>query len=357
MKTSFQLNLKSSFQVVSALTALVVFSGCPSSGGGGKAEKPPAVTVSGIQGNGECTADTLTAYNFIRSNGYNTQAYAQVRSECARLTSLLGSQSCRVTNQNTVIQVADVQYQCSQANGSTGTITNPGTTNPNIPTKNVLCSIDLTSGSAAGSIANMPVQVFANGGDYRLYANMQNTKTYWGGFVNYTRYFSSEKLATLKLKFKTGSATAADTLTLSADLKYGKMASATGFAGSEVRIEILGETEQDTSLIVSCIGQDQFNAGPSLNGSNIRCSMNENDNGKKSSIKFINSVSDLENLGILPSKTSNLALEGSGQNMLSTSVTPATAYESYKVVTSLVSPSIVKIKAPGYSLDSTCSLQ
>ncbi len=125
----------------------------------------------------------------------------------------------------------------------------------------------------------------------------------------------------------------------------------------KVRIEITADNEQDTTLIVSCAGQDQFNAGAAMNGSNIRCSMNENDNGKVTSMKFVNPVSDLANLGISPSKTSNLALEGDGQNVLQTSVTPATAYESYKVVTGLVSPSTVKIKAPGYSLDSTCSIQ
>lgn len=351
--------MKTSLQVISALTALVVFSGCPGSGGGKGEATPPAVTVSGISGNGECTADAANAYYYIRNNGYNTQAAAQVRSECARLTSLIGAQSCRLTNQNMVIRVSDVQYQCNQANGSTGTITNPGTgaTLPNIQTKNVVCSIDLTSGSAAGSISNMPVQVFANGGDYRLYANMQNTKTYLGGFINYTKYFSSEKLALLKLKFKAGNATTPDTLSLTADLKNGKMATATGFAGSEVRVEIMADSEQDTSLVVSCAGQDQFNAGPALKGSNIRCSINENDNGKVTNVKFLNTVADLDNLGILPSKFSNLALEGNGQNVMQASVTPSTAYESYKVVTSLVSPSTIKIKAPGYSLDSNCSLQ
>ncbi len=350
--------MKTSLQVISALTALVVFSGCPG-GGGGKGDATPAVTVSGISGNGECTTDAATAYNNIRNYGYNSLTAAQVQSECTRLTSLIGAQSCRLTNQNMVIRFSDVQYQCHQANGSTGTITNPGTgtTLPNMQTKNVVCSIDLTSGSAAGSVSNMPVQVFANGGDYRLYANMQNTKSYLGGFINYTQVFSSEKLALLKLKFKAGNATTPDTLSLTADLRNGKMVTATGFAGSEVRIEIMADSEQDTSLVVSCAGQDQFNAGPALKGSNIRCSINENDNSKLTNVRFLNSVADLDNLGILPSKFSNLALEGNGQNVMQTSVTPTTAYESYKVVTSLVSPSIIKIKAPGYSLDSSCTLQ
>ena len=110
-------------------------------------------------------------------------------------------------------------------------------------------------------------------------------------------------------------------------------------------------------MIVACTGQDQFNAGPAIKGSNIRCSINENENGKITNVKFLNTVADLDNLGILPSKFSNLALEGNGQNVMQASVTPSTAYESYKVVTSLVSPSTIKIKAPGYSLDSNCSLQ
>lgn len=375
MKASFGLSIK----VISVLTAMTVFSGCPDKGGGGA---QPAVTIAGVNSNGECSPEAANAYTFIRNSGYGTDVQ-QIRNACTNLTNLIGGQACRIANQypnqyqnqypnqnqfqnqNAMISFADVQYKCNAATVGNGNNQGypqpgyPGQTQPiqNVPTKNVVCSIDLTSGSAAGTISNMPVQVFANGGEYRLYANMQNTKSYLGGFINYTKYFSSEKLALLKLRFKAGGVNVADTLTLSADLRNGKSATATGFAGSEVRIEIAALDESDTSVIVSCAGQDQFNAGNQMGGDKIRCSVKENNNGKLTNANFINNLSDLIDLGIKPSKSSDLVLEGNGQNVMMTSVSPTVADETYKVVTSLVSPSSVKIKASGYSLDSNCSVQ
>ncbi len=347
--------MKTSLKILTLAAALSTFSGCPDKGGGNGSQ--PAVSVSGISTNGECTANTTQTYFMIR-NGQNYSDLNQMRNACAQLSSLLGSQSCRITQQNIVVSMADVQYQCNQANGSTSTYPNqqgyPNQSIQNVPVKNLVCSIDVANGSAAGSITNMPVQVFANGADLNLYADMQNTKSYLGGIINYTRYFRSEKLALLKLKFKAGNASAADTLTLSADLRNGKTASVSGFAGSEVRIEIAPEAEQDTALVVSCSGQDTFNAGPATNGANLSCVIKENNNGKMTSVLVLKPIGDFD-AGVAPIKNSNLTLTNESSDALSASVSPTVAFESYKLVSGQTTPSTMKIKSPGYSLESTCS--
>jgi hypothetical protein len=366
--------MKTSFKVISVLSALAVLSGCPDKGGGGGQTAVAVPTGVGINSNGTCTQEaTIVANNIVLRNSLN---------ECSRLQTILGSQSCQATlagtNQPFTLSYgnAEIQSRCNgnpNQNGypvasgypinqpyqgsvpTAGYPNQPGypQQNPGVATKNVICSIDVASGSAAGTISNMPVQVFANGSSLRLYANMQNTKTYLGGIINYTRYFSSEKLALLGLKYKGGSASMADTLTLSADLRNGKSVSATSFAGSEVRIEIAGETDNETSLVVSCVGQDQFNAGPVRGVEKVRCAVKENDNGKLTNATFLNSVDDLVSSGIFPSKTSDLVLRSEGQNVLTTSV----LNDSLKVVTSLTSASSVTIKAPGYSSTTSCNLQ
>jgi len=363
--------MKTSFKVLTVISAMAVLSGCPDKGGGQSA--PAAVTISGISGNGECTQTAANTYEFIR-NSSNYTDLQQVKNACSSLVSLIGTQTCRITNMNAIVSMADVQYKCNMANGVGGNINNPypnqpgypgqsGYPNqpiqnvPNVPMKNLVCSIDVASGAAAGSVSNMPVQVFANGADLNLYADMQNTKSYLGGFVNFTRYFRSEKLALLKLKFKAGNSLNADTLTLSADLRNGKTASVTGFAGSEVRIEITPDSEQDTSLVVSCSGQDNFNVGPAINGANLRCSVKENDNGKVTNVIVLKPVVEFETGGVNPIKGSNLILESNSQNTLSTTVLPSTAFESYKLISGLTTPSTVKIKSSGYSLESNCVRQ
>ena len=348
--------MKTSLKVLTLAAALSTFSGCPDKGGGGGAQ--PAVAVSGIASNGECTTDAANAYVLLK---YNNVDVNQVKNSCAQLSSLLGGQTCRIASRNLIASVADVQARCNQANGVAGngnTYPNqPGYPNQpiqNISVKNLVCSIDVANGSAAGSVSNMPVQVFANGADLNLYADMRNTKSYLGGIINYTRYFRSEKLALLKLKFKAGNGSSADTLTLSADLKNGKTASVSGFAGSEVRIEIAPDADQDTALVVSCSGQDTFNAGPAINGGNLSCVTKENNNGKITSVLVLKPVGDFDS-GVSPIKNSNLTLANEGSDSLSTSVNPSTAFESYKLVSGLTTPSTVKIKSPGYSLESTCS--
>ncbi len=362
MKASFKV---STIKAVTILSALGLFAGCPDKGGSKSA--PAAVTVAGIQGNGECTQNVINAYNYIRNNSANPSNQS-LRTACGDLSNLIGGQTCRNTQQNNIIALADVQQTCNIANGTNGSNngypnqpypTQPGYPQPiqNVAMKNLVCSIDMNSGSAAGTISNMPVQVFANGANLRLYANMNNSKSYLGGLINVNRTFSSEKLALLGLKFKAGSGSTGDTLTLSADLRNGKSATVTGYAGSEVRIEIAADSDSDTSVIVSCTGQDNFNPGSAGAGANIKCSGTEVDGSKTTKINFINPVSDLITSGIFPSLSSDLALEGNGQSVLSATVRPVLAMESYKAVTSTVSPSSISIKSPGYSLSTNCNLQ
>jgi hypothetical protein len=360
--------MKTSLKVLTILSTMAMLTGCPSSGGGGgDTTTTTGVATTGIQSNGECTPDASAAYLFIR----NSQTYTdvqQIKTACANLTTLIGTQTCRITNQNLVASSTDTQYKCNVANGVSNPTTNPYPGYPNqggypnqpgqtIQTKNFVCNIEVSNGSAAGSVMAMPVQVFANGADLRLYANMQNTKSYLGGFFRYTKYFSSEKLAALKLKFKPGTGSAADTVTLSANLGNGKSASVSGFAGSELRIEITPDYENDTMLNVSCAGQDNFNPGLAVNGSNVKCLIREDNNGRKTSVMVLKPISEFENSEIQPIRKSNLTLTSAAANTLSTSVSPSVGYESYHLSSGLTTPTTVKIRTSGYSLDSNCSLQ
>ena len=376
--------MKTAFKVLTTLSALAVLSGCPDKGGGGNTATVPAVaTAAGIINNGECRADVATAYLYIKNNMYNHSNNDLMKTNCTTLLSLIGGQTCRIVNQNQYnnqynqnyqnnqwqqqASMSDVQATCNAASGVANT-TSPYPNNPyqpgypnqpiqNMATKNLVCSINVSRGSSAGSIDNMPVKVYANGADLNLYSMMQNTRSYIGGYVNYTRTFSSESIVALKLKFKAGSGTVADTLSLSANLRNGKIASVTGFAGSEVRIEIAGDSDQDTSVLVSCAGQDNFNAGQARNGANLSCLIREDNNGKKTTVSIFKSMAEFENSEVKPIRNSNLALQSTEPNSLTTSVYPITAYESYKLTSGLTTPGTVKIRAPGYSLDSNCIRQ
>ena len=351
--------MKTSFKVFSMLSVMAILSGCPDKGGGGGGQvAAPVATTTGIV-NGECTQPTIAAYFFIKNSTTSTDIQ-QVKNACANLNTLTAGQQCRVSNQNLTVSTNDIQYKCNMANNVGGNTNYPGYPNQpgqNIQMKNLVCSIEVANGTAAGSVTDMPVQVFANGADLNLYANMENTKSYVGGYFNITRRFSSEKLAMLKLKFKAGQGTVADTLSLSAQLRNGKSASVSGFAGSEVRIEITPDYEQDTLLIVSCAGQDNFNAGAAINGQNLKCMVKENDNGKITRVMVLKPASEFEMSGVKPIRSSNLEMTSPVQNSLSINVSPSSTYESYRLVSGLTTPSTMKIQAPGYSLESSCVRQ
>ncbi len=295
--------MKSTFKVMTVLSALSFMAGCPDKGSSNNSNNN--VTIAGINSNGQCTQQVVNSYRSIQNQGvygYNT------KNECNNLLSLISDKSCQAQDYNQVytISYSQVQNICQAAlNNNNGG--NNGNVNPINPIqqpvqgmKNFTCQLIVKSGAAAGDTGVMNVAVPTNGGTANVFAYVLQSKKFLGIF-NVQTMKMSNKFGKMELIYKAASAGDGDRLTLSATGIGGIVnASVTGFAGSQTTLEIgpKDEFSEGTYVNLTCASSDTSNPGNTFQGSKYDCRGRKTLGQKITEIRNSSSLDSLVNDGL-----------------------------------------------------------
>ena len=367
--------------------SLLAFSACDKGGGG--SSSPQVVGVPGVTQrqysvypNQSCNINGDNTYT-CTENGrtLGNIGYTSLESFCnilmndqangyvARFTrQQMYQEQCSGAQNNGFCGVGAVMQNgvCVNNNGSfPGTIT-PGTgtviNDPNM--KSVSCQLYVKKGATIGDTGLMNVQVIQNsktGVNIFAYTNYEIRKKFLGIF-NYhaNKVSNSEKLAKVKMYY-TKEAGKADMIKLEAigvDDQLG--ASVTGFAGSEVKLEIAPQDEYSdaTTLGISCVAQGAT-TGNAQAYKAYRCKGEEKDGTKVTKIDYASPYTDdLMNQSYDISKSAKLHTEGSLATDAGTvSFEQIAKYgidSSVSTKSNITTPSVVTVARPNYRLNVEC---
>ena len=367
--------------------SLLAFSACKGGGGGGGGSTPQVVSVPGV---------TLRQYNVIAGqncniNGDNTYtctengqtrgaiAYTSLETFCqniqndqlngfvARYTrQMMYQEQCSGSQNNGFCGAGSVMQNGVCVNNN-GTITNPGTgtgtiNNPNM--KSVTCQLSVKKGNTIGDTGAMNVQVEMNnksGVNIFAFTNASIQKRFLGIFNFHANKFSnSEKLAKVKMYYtkETGKADMIKLEAIGLDDQLG--ATVTGFAGSEVKLDIAPQDEYSdaTSLSIACAAEGAT-TGNAQASKGYRCVGEEKDGNKVKAIDYTSPYSDdLMNQSYNITQSVKLHTEGSLSTGAGTvSFEQIARYgidSSVSTKSNITTPSVVTVARPNYRLKLDC---
>lgn len=255
---------------------------------------------------------------------------------------------------------------CVNNNGSFPGHINPGAGtvihDPNM--KSVSCQLYVKKGATIGDTGLMNVQVIANsktGVNMFAFTNHQIQKKFFGIFNFQSNKFSnSEKLAKVKMYY-TKESNKADMIKLEAigvDDQLG--ATVTGFAGSEVKLEIAPQDEYSdvTTLGISCVAQGAT-TGIAQAYKAYRCAGTEKIGNKETKFEYANPYNE-ELMGLSSDLTKSVKLRTEGT--LATDAGTVTFEQiarygidsSVSTKTNITTPSVLTVARPDYRLKVEC---
>ncbi|AZZ35548.1 hypothetical protein CIK05_01605 [Bdellovibrio sp. qaytius] len=256
---------------------------------------------------------------------------------------------------------------CVNNNGNNfpGTINPGGTVTTNSPDmKSVSCQLVVKKGSTVGDtgIMNVPViQNSASGVNIFAFTNASIQKTFLKFFHFQANKFSnSEKLAKVKMYY-TRESGKADMIKLEAigiDDKLG--ATVTGYAGSEVKLEIAPQNEYSdaTSVSISCAAPGAA-IGNTSSYKSYRCNVTEKIGNKESKYEYASPYND-SLMGDSFDLTKAVKLHTDGN--LATDAGTATIEQlarysidaSVSTKSNITTPTVVTVARPDYRLKVDC---
>ena len=327
------------------MVSLLTLVGCNSGGKGGgsaAAVQVPGVAVGtyhaqgtvnqGGYNNGQpqerCDV-SVNSYICVGMNGIQTGAigFTSQPEFCNLLRDEQRNQGIAQATRNNIIQQSGCLNQGGYNPNFPNGQVNPGFPPPNIPgqfpgglpnnpslqIKNINCRISVRKGNASGD-HSMPVVAVA-GVANDLIAVVRSENSYLNGWVNTNSEFYSNRFAKVKMTFIPGLGVDADMIKISADKVDGHIkTSITGYAGSNVDLEILPDSQlsDDTYVSVTCRSADASNPGPVSGNTKYSCSGTEKVGKDKEETVFgkIDYNEDLMESTYGIAKKTNLVTEG-----------------------------------------------
>lgn len=391
--------MKKTVQYVSvALASSLFLVGC----GGGKGGGGGATAVNtgagrySVYSNEFCDIQTnyYTCTQTIGGISYSTLGASFVNQQdfCSKISDNYSSinkdrSQTQLVASNTRARLAS--ERCQQVGGLP---TVPGGTNlPTVPStdqyglKSFTCQLQVRKGQAYYAGSAQQFSVARTGGRIVLISPTMQNRQVWK-FFN-VAYMKS--LANVVLDYKpalVGDTKAVDMVKMSVSNIDGEIsASVSGYAGSEVRIELMpqdADATDGTQLVVSCTGaagQQTIANNSALGGpplinqaavtsasatdlasalkENFACKGTEVVNGKTKEINYVNKISDVVESGISVSNSVFIQAEGSAQQgavTFSQSSSGVLSATDVNLKASLTAQSAITIEKANYSLKLKC---
>ena len=230
--------------------------------------------------------------------------------------------------------------------------------------KSVTCQLSVKKGNTIGDTGAMNVQVEMNnksGVNIFAFTNASIQKRFLGIFNFHANKFSnSEKLAKVKMYYtkETGKADMIKLEAIGLDDQLG--ATVTGFAGSEVKLDIAPQDEYSdaTSLSIACAAEGAT-TGNAQASKGYRCVGEEKDGNKVKAIDYTSPYSeDLMNQSYNITQSVKLHTEGSLSTGAGTvSFEQIARYgidSSVSTKSNITTPSVVTVARPNYRLKLDC---
>lgn len=231
-----------------------------------------------------------------------------------------------------------------------------------IAMRNFTCQLYVKNGDIVGDTGVMSVPAPATGGSAtNMYTFITTQKKYLGGLFRLTKFSTSEKFGKVKLAFTPGDSMNADMIKLSAEKIDGETsASVTGYAGSEVKLEVGSQDDfsDATYVMVKCQSAEATKQAPVKNNTMYACQGTETEGSKSKVIKFSRLISELMGQTYSVTNTTNLSADGEfALNAGTASYVQSSKYGlDAMVMTSanITTPSAISVSRPGYNLNVTC---